>query len=132
MKRWLEVALTALSAKSDTTRAIRYALNRWPALVYYCTDSRAEIGNLIAERALRGVAIGRRNFLSAGADSGGERATAMCTFIGSSRLNSMDTEVCLHYVIECIVEHLANRIDGLLPWNVAPNLPATAKVTPHR
>lgn len=66
-----------LSAKSDTTKAIQYALNRWPALIYYCSDGRAEIDNLIAERALRGVAPGRRNYLFAGADSGGERAAAM-------------------------------------------------------
>lgn len=53
-----------MSAKSDTTKAIQYSLNRWPALIYYCSDGRAEIDNLIAERALRGVAIGRLNFYS--------------------------------------------------------------------
>jgi hypothetical protein len=67
MKRWFETTLLTLSAKSDTTKAIQYSLNRWPALVYYCSDGQTEIDNLIAERALRGVAIGRRNFLFAGA-----------------------------------------------------------------
>ena len=66
LKRWFEATLTTLSAKSETTAAISYALNRWAALVYYCSDGRAQIDNLIAERALRGVAIGRRNFLFAG------------------------------------------------------------------
>jgi hypothetical protein len=70
MKRWFESTFTTLSSKSDTTRAILYAPNRWPALMYYCSDGRAEIDNLVAERALRGVALGRRNFLFVGADSG--------------------------------------------------------------
>lgn len=65
MKRWFETLLPTLSAKSDTTKAIQYALNRWPALVYYSGDGQAEIDNLIAERALRGVAFGRRNVMPA-------------------------------------------------------------------
>lgn len=105
---------------------------RWAALVYYCSDGRAEIDNLIAERALRGVAIGRRNYLFVGADSGGERAAAMYTIIGSARLNGMDPEAYLHDVIEHIADHPANRIDELLPWNVAPHLPASAKAAPIR
>lgn len=92
MKRWFEATLTTLSAKSDTTKAIRYALNRGPALIYYCRDGRVEIDNLIAERALRGVAIGKRNYLFAGADSGGERAAAMHSLIGTARLNGLDPE----------------------------------------
>ena len=132
LKRWFEATLTTLSAKSETTAAINYALNRWASLVYYCSDGCAEIDNLIAERALRGVAIGRRNFLFAGADSGGERAAAMYSLIGSARLNGMDPEAYLHYVIERIADHPANRIDELLPWNVAPHLPAAAKAVPIR
>jgi hypothetical protein len=132
MKQWFEVTLLTLSAKSDTSKAIQYALNRWSALVYYCSDGRAEIDNLAAERALRGVAIGRRNYMFAGADSGGERAASMYSLIGSARLNGIDPEAYLHYVIERIADHPVNRIDELLPWNVAPLLPATARVTPLR
>jgi transposase len=132
LKRWFESTLLTLSAKSDTTKAIQYSLNRWPALVYYCSDGQAEIDNLIAERALRGVAIGRRNFLFAGADSGGERAAAMYSLIGSARLNGVDPEAYLHYVIERIADHPANRIDQLLPWNVAPLLPTSARIDPLR
>ncbi|HEX7909612.1 MAG TPA: IS66 family transposase [Paraburkholderia sp.] len=132
MKRWFEATLLTLSAKSDTTKAIQYSLNRWPALVYYCSDGQAEIDNLIAERALRGVAIGRRNFLFAGADSGGERAAAMYSLIGSARLNGIDPEAYLHYVIERIADHPANRIDELLPWNVAPLLPVASHIDPVR
>lgn len=128
MKRWFEVTLTTLSAKSDTTKAIRYALNRWPALVYYCGDGRAEIDHLIAERALRGVALGRRNYMFAGADSGGERAAAMYSLIGTARMNGLDPEAYLAYVLERIANHPINRIDELLPWSVVPYLSSTAKI----
>lgn len=132
MKRWFEATLATLSAKSDTTRAIQYALNRWSALIYYCSDGRAEIDNLIAERALRGVALGRRNYLFAGADSGGERAAAMYSLIGTARLNGLDPEAYLTYVLERVADHPINRIDELLPWNVASSLPSTAHVEPIR
>ncbi|EKS9889996.1 transposase, partial [Burkholderia pyrrocinia] len=132
MKRWFEATLATLSAKSDTTKAIQYALNRWPALIYYCSDGRAEIDNLIAERALRGVALGRRNYLFAGADSGGERAAAMYSLIGTARLNGLDPEAYLAYVLERVADHPINRIDELLPWNVASSLPSTAHVEPIR
>jgi transposase len=130
MKRWFDATVLTLSAKSDTTRAIQYALNRWPALVYYCSDGHAEIDNLPAERALRGVAIGRRNYMFAGSDSGGERAAAIYTLIGSARLNGIDPEAYLRYVIERIADHPVNRIDELLPWNVAPLLQASARINP--
>jgi len=132
MKRWFKTLLPTLSAKSDTTKAIQYALNRWPALAYYSGDGQAEIDNLIAERALRGVALGRRNFMFADSDSGGERAATMYSLIGSARLNGLDPEAYLHYVIERIADYPVNRVDELLPWNVAAHLPASAKTTPIR
>ncbi|WP_175712586.1 IS66 family transposase [Burkholderia ambifaria] len=132
MKQWFDATLTTLSAKSDTTKAIQYALNRWPSLIYYCSDGRAEIDNLIAERALRGVALGRRNYLFAGADSGGERAAAMYSLIGTARLNGLDPEAYLAYVLERIADHPVNCIDELMPWNVATSLPLTARVEPIR
>lgn len=132
LKQWLENTLQTLSGKSDTSKAIQYALNRWPALVYYCSDGQVEIDNTPVERALRGVALGRRNYLFAGSDAGGERAAAMYSLIGSARLNGIDPEAYLHYVIERIADHKANRIDELLPWNVAPLLPATARIEPLR
>lgn len=122
MKRWFEATLATLYAKSDATKAIRYSMNRWPALVYYCSDGRVEIDNLIAERALRGVAIGRCNYLFVGADSGGKRAAAMYSLIGTARLNGL----------ERIADHPINRIDELLPWSVAPSLQSTAHVGPIR
>ncbi len=76
--------LETLSRKSNTSRAILYALNRWDALTRYCNDGHLEIDNLPVDRALRGVAIGRRNYLFAGADSGGERAAAIYSLIGTA------------------------------------------------
>ncbi len=89
---WLRARLPTLSAKSDTTKAINYALNQWQALLLYCDHGIAEIDNNAAERALRGVALGRKNFLFVGADSGGERAAAMYALIGTAKLNGIDPE----------------------------------------
>lgn len=76
--------------------------------------------------------MGRRNYLFVGADSGGERAAAMYSLIGTARLNGLDPEAYLHYAIERIADHPVNRIDEFLPWNVAAHLPLTARVTPVR
>jgi len=122
--------LGILSRKSDTTAALMYALNLWPALTRYCDDGIIEIDNSAAERALRGIAIGRRNFLFAGADSGGERAAAIYTLIGTAKLNGVDPEVWLRHVLTHIADHPVNRVDDFLPWNVAPALTATDTSNP--
>ena len=116
---WLRERLLTLSTQSDTTKAINYMLNQWQALVYYCDDGTAEIDNNIAENALRGCCLGRKNFLFLGADSGGERAAAMYSLIGSARMNGLDPEAYLRHVFTHIADHPINRIDDLLPWNVA-------------
>ena len=120
---WLNATMARLSTKSDTTAAILYALNRWTALTRYCDDGTLEIDNSAAERALRGVALGRRNYLFAGANSGGKRAAAIYTLVGTSKLNGIDPEAYLRHVLGCIAEHPINRIEELLPWNVAASLP---------
>ena len=119
---WLAAMLETLSKKSDTSRAILYALNRWEALTRYCDDGRLEIDNLPVERALRGVAIGRRNYLFAGADSGGERAAAIYSLIGTAKLNGIDPEAYLRFVLTRIADHAINRVDELMPWLVAGQL----------
>lgn len=85
----------------------------------YCEDGRIEIDNNAAERALRAVAIGRKNYLFAVSDTGGERAAAICTLIGSAKLNGVDPAAYLRFVLERIADHPARRIQELLPWNFA-------------
>ena len=116
---WMRATLLKLSRKSDTTAAIMYSLNLWPALKLYCDDGRIEIDNSSAERALRDVAMGRRNYLFAGSDKGGERAAAMYTLIGTAKLNGIDPEAWLRYVLTHVADHPVNRIEEFLPWNVA-------------
>jgi len=99
--------------------AIRYALSRWDALVRYLEDGHIEIDNNAAERSLRGVALGRKNYLFAGSDAGGERAAAIYSLIGSARLNGLDPEAYLREVLTRIADHPINRIEDLLPWNIS-------------
>jgi transposase len=117
---WFEASLLKLSRKSDTTAAIRYALTRWDALVRYCDDGRIEIDNSAAERALRAVALGRKNYLFAGSDAGGERAAAIYSLIGTAKLNELDPEAYLREVLTRIADHPVNRIAELFPWNLVP------------
>jgi len=119
LKQWLEEILGKLSRKSDTALAVRYALGRWEALLRYCDNGRLEIDNNAAERALRVVALGRKNFLFAGSDDGGESAAAMYSLIGTAKLNGLDPESYLRNVLSRIADHPINRIEELLPWNVA-------------
>src|SRR6266700_3967164 len=118
LRQWFEAALPKLSRKSDTTVAIRYALSRWDALARYCDDGHIEIDNNAAERALRAVALGRKNYLFAGSDSGGERAAAIYTLIGTAKLNGLDPEAYLREVLTRIADHPISRISELLPCNI--------------
>lgn len=117
---WFQATLTTLSQKSATAKAIRYALARWDALLRYCDDGRIEIDNNAAERALRCVALGRKNFLFAGSDAGGERAAAFYSLLGSAKLNGFNPEAYLREVLTRIAEHPITRIAELLPWNLSP------------
>jgi transposase len=120
LHEWLESCLVKLSRKSETTAAVRYTLSLWEALVRYCDNGHLEIDNNAAERALRAVALGRKNYLFAGSDSGGERAAAIYSLIGSAKLNGLDPEGYLREVLSRIADHPINRIGDLLPWNITP------------
>ena len=124
LKAWFEQMLARLSKKSELAVSIRYALTRWLALTRFVDDGRIEIDNNAAERALRCVALGRKNFLFAGSDTGGERAAAIYSLIGTCKLNRIDPEAYLRYVITHINEHRISKVAELLPWNVAAKLPS--------
>ena len=125
---WLMTQLARLPASSALAKAIRYTVKpgHWPALTYYCTDGRADMDNNAAERSLRDVALGRRSYLFAGSDAGGERAASMYTLIGTCKLTGIDPEAYLRHVFERIADHPINRIDELLPWNVRLPSPTEA------
>jgi transposase len=118
-RQWLETTLSKILQKSDVASAIRYALGHWSALTLYAGDGRIEIDNNAAERALRAIALGRKNYLFVGSNEGGNRAAAMYTLIGTAKLNGLDPEAYLRHVLERIADHPINRIAELLPWNVA-------------
>lgn len=116
--RWFKDLLTQVSAKSELAVATRYAMSRWKALTRFVADGIVEIDNNAAERALRAVALGRKNYLFAGSDAGGERAAAIYSLVGSAKLQGLDPQAYLRHVIARIAEHPVNRIEELLPWRV--------------
>ena len=118
LKAWLQATLSQVSTKSALATAIKYALAHWAALVRYVDDGRIEIDNNAAEREIRAVALGRKNYLFAGSDAGGERAALIYSLIGTAKLNGLDPQAYLTHVLERIAEHPVNRVAELLPWNI--------------
>jgi len=123
LRAWLRRTHETLSVKSPLAGAIQYTLTRWTALTRYVDDGRIELDNNAAERAIRALVLGRRNYLFAGSDAGGETAARLYSLVGTCRLNGIDPHAYLKYVLERIAEHPINRIDELLPWRVAGQLP---------
>lgn len=121
---WLNATLRLVSAKSALANAIKYALARWEALIRYAGDGRIEMDNNTAERAIRPVVLGKKNYLFAGSDGGGESAAAIYTLIGTAMLNGTDPSAYLREVLTQIADHPINRIDELLPWHL--DLPSSA------
>jgi transposase len=120
---WLRACIRReKSKKSDICRAFRYTLSLWTQLTRYAEDGSIEIDNNPVERQLRAVALGRKNFLFAGSDAGGERAAAFYSLIGTAKLCGRDPEAYLRQVFSRIAEHPINRIEELLPWSTAEEL----------
>jgi len=114
----MENTFHAISRKTSLAKAIRYALTLWPALCQYTTDGRLEISNNAAERAIRPLTLGRKNWLFAGSDKGGDRAAVIYTLCETAKLNGLDPEAYLRTVITHIADHPINRIDEFLPWHI--------------
>ncbi|MFN3961100.1 MAG: transposase, partial [Parvularculaceae bacterium] len=117
-KPWLVARRDELSRKSDLAKAIGYALSRWTELIRFTGDGRIAIDNNAAERAIRPLALGRKNYLFAGSDSGGRRAAAIYSLVESAKLNNLDPEKYLREVLARIADHPINRISDLLPWQI--------------
>src|SRR5438067_5255747 len=121
LERWLRQERPKLSRGKDLAKAMDYLLKRWLALTRLLDDGRICLSNNTAERALRGIALGRKSWLFAGSDRGGERAAAMYSLIVTAKLNDVDPQAWLADVLARIAEHPARAIDDLLPWNWRPH-----------
>jgi len=118
---WAEATVAKLSAKSSLAGAFTYAINRRDALSRFITDGRLEVDNNIAENAMRCIALGRKNFLFAGSDTGGDRAASIYTIVQTAKLNGMNPEAYLRDTLTRIADgHPINQLDALMPWKTEP------------
>jgi transposase len=126
LEAWMRGERARLSRHNDVAKAIDYMLKRWPAFTRFLDDGRICLTNNAAERALRGIAVGRRGWLFAGSDRGGERAAAIYTLIETAKLNGVDPQAWLEDVLRRIADQPASRLANLLPWNWQPTATAAA------
>jgi transposase len=117
LETWLRKQRGRVSKNSDTGKAINYSVKRWAALTRFLDDGRLCMSNNAAERELRAVAIGRKNWTFAGSDEGGRRAAAIYTLIATAKLNDVDPQAWLADILARLPDHPAKRIHELLPWN---------------
>lgn len=118
--KWAEGQLTRIPGKSDLAKAFRYGLNRWPSFTLFLEDGRVAIDNNAAERGMRPIGVGRRNWLFAGSDTGGETLARAMTVIETAKMNGLDPQAYLADILDRIHDHKINRLDELLPWNWVP------------
>ena len=111
-----------IPGKGDLAKAFRYGLSRWSSFELYLEDGRIGIDNNPAERAMRPIGIGRRNWLFAGSDSGGETLARAMTLIETAKMSGQDPQAWLADVLDRIHDHKINRLDELLPWNWQPRI----------
>ena len=117
LKEWMTTARAKLSHNAPVAKAMDYMLSRWDAFTRFLADGRLCLSNNAAERALRGIALGRKAWLFAGSDRGADRAAAMLTLIGTAKLNDVDPQAWLADVLATIADTPQTRLDDLLPWN---------------
>ncbi|RVH29308.1 IS66 family transposase [Sinorhizobium meliloti] len=120
LRVWAEAQLTRIPGKGDLASAFRYGLSRWHSFCLFLEDGRVAMDNNAAERALRPIGIGRKNWLFAGADTGAETLARAMTIIETAKMNGIDPQAYLADVLDRIHDHKINRLDELLPWNWAP------------
>jgi hypothetical protein len=114
---WLEMQIGRVPGRSETAKAIRYALSRWDALTRFLHDGRIELDTNAVERAIRPVALGRKNHLFAGSDGGGARWATVCSLVETCKLNGVEPYAYLRNVLQRMVDgHPATQLDELLPW----------------
>jgi len=117
LEAWMRVERAQLSRHADVAKAFDYMLTRWPAFTAFLRDGRICLTNNAAERALRGIALGRKAWLFAGSDRGGERAAVVYSLIATAKLNDVDPQAWLADVLARIADHPIRRLDELLPWH---------------
>jgi transposase len=117
LQGWMRDVRGKMSRHADVAKAIDYMLKRWPACHRFLDDGRICLTNNAAERALRGIALGRKAWLFAGSDRGGERAASMYSLIVTAKLNDVDPRAWLADVLTRISDHPASHLHELLPWN---------------
>jgi transposase len=117
LEAWLRTERAKLSSKNPVAKAIHYSLKRWAAMIRFLDDGRVCLSNNAAERALRGIAVGRHNWTFAGSDRGAERAAAIYTLIETCKLNDVDPRAWLADALARLPDHPASRVADLLPWN---------------
>lgn len=116
---WLSAERKKLSSKAPVAKAIDYTLKRWRTFTRFLDDGRLCMSNNAAERAVRGIAVGRKNWTFCGSDSGGHRAAAMFTLIETCKLNDVDPRAWLADILARIADHPSSKVAELLPWNWA-------------
>ena len=120
LETWMREERAKLSRHNDVAKAMDYMLKRWDAFARFLDDGRICLSNNAAERALRGIALGRKSWLFAGSDRGGERAAVMYSLIVTAKMNDVDPQAWLADVLARIADHPAQKLDELLPWNWTP------------
>ena len=117
LEKWLRAERVRLSRHASVAKAIDYMLKRWPAFTGFLRDGRICLSNNAAERALRGLALGRKSWLFAGSERGAERAAVIYTLIQTAKLNDVDPQAWLADVLRRINDQPVSKLDELLPWN---------------
>jgi len=120
LRDWLETTQRRISGKSELAAAIRYALSRWTALTLVLRDGRACLSNNAAERQMRPIALGRKNYLFAGSVEGGRRAAIIYTLIATAEMNGWDPEAYLRKLLSRVADQPINRVHELTPWMMRP------------